>query len=97
MFARFAHVEKQNVHTIRLIRLASAEARLHRIVPPTNKFQYIAPVVITGATGISNATTSTHEEVRNFQLVRSCQPISRKPPANTKRLAERSRHALSGS
>lgn len=62
MFARFAHVEKQNVHTIRLIRLASAEARLHRIVPPTNKFQYIAPVVITGATGISDATTSTHEE-----------------------------------
>lgn len=59
VFARFANVEKQNVHTIKLIRLASAEARLHRSVPPTNELQYIAPVVITGA----GLAASTHEEL----------------------------------
>lgn len=63
MFPRFEHVEKQNVYTMKLIRIASAEARLYRRVPPMTKHQYIAPVVVTGAMGTSDTSTSTQQRL----------------------------------
>jgi len=62
-FPRFSNVVQQTKQTMKLLRLASAEARVLKSIPPDSEFTYQAPVVVPpGAVDMSHSVPSGRKE-----------------------------------
>ena len=61
--SRFAHVKEQSAQIVKLLRLASQEARVHKAAPPATECTYQVPVaVMPGKIGMTNITPSDGDE-----------------------------------
>jgi hypothetical protein len=71
-FPRYKDVKHQTAQTIKLVQVATAEARVRKMIPPATDYTYQAPVVISlDATGKPTTTRSGRDTLRNGQSLPS--------------------------
>jgi hypothetical protein len=64
-FPGYTHVQQQSAQVIKLIQIATSEARVRQLVPPATDYTYQAPVIITlDAAGEPSTTRSDHDTLR---------------------------------
>ena len=67
MFPRFARVEEQTGLTMQLLRMASAEARVLKTIPPASESTYQAPVVAPPGAASTPTTATPSRKLRKDQ------------------------------
>lgn len=67
-FPRYKNAKQQTAQTVKFVQIATAEARVRKLIPPATDYTYQAPVVISlDAAGKPSITRFDHDTLRNGQ------------------------------